>query len=83
MGRPFKLTLHQHQEAIWRRDGDERLDTDNDSVFILISRARLLPGGGIAITRCRPYRKNDQCWPIHERRIRCGARWIPWLKIWI
>jgi hypothetical protein len=38
------------------------LDTDNDSVFINETVRDYCLAGGIAFTRCRPYRKNDQAW---------------------
>lgn len=38
------------------------LDTDNDSVFINETVHDYCAASGIAFTRCRPYRKNDQAW---------------------
>lgn len=38
------------------------LDTDNDSVFINETVRHYCASSGIAFTRCRPYRKNDQAW---------------------
>jgi hypothetical protein len=37
-------------------------DTDNDSVFINETVRDYCTASGIAFTRCRPYRKNDQAW---------------------
>lgn len=37
-------------------------DTDNDSVFINETVRDYCLEAGIAFTRCRPYRKNDQAW---------------------
>jgi hypothetical protein len=37
-------------------------DTDNDSVFINETVRDYCAACGIAFTRCRPYRKNDQAW---------------------
>ncbi len=37
-------------------------DTDNDSVFINETVRDYCASTGIAFTRCRPYRKNDQAW---------------------
>jgi hypothetical protein len=37
-------------------------DTDNDSVFMNETVRDYCQGAGIAFTRCRPYRKNDQAW---------------------
>ncbi len=37
-------------------------DTDNDSVFINETVRDYCASSGIAFTRCRPYRKNDQAW---------------------
>jgi len=37
-------------------------DTDNDSVFMNETVRDYCQAGGIAFTRCRPYRKNDQAW---------------------
>lgn len=37
-------------------------DTDNDSVFINETVRDYCADSGIAFTRCRPYRKNDQAW---------------------
>ena len=37
-------------------------DTDNDSVFINEAVRDYCAASGIAFTRCRPYRKNDQAW---------------------
>lgn len=37
-------------------------DTDNDSVFINETVRDYCAAEGIAFTRCRPYRKNDQAW---------------------
>lgn len=37
-------------------------DTDNDSVFINETVRDYCAASGIAFTRCRPYRKNDQAW---------------------
>jgi hypothetical protein len=37
-------------------------DTDNDSVFMNEAVRDYCQGAGIAFTRCRPYRKNDQAW---------------------
>lgn len=37
-------------------------DSDNDSVFINETVQDYCQAGGIAFTRCRPYRKNDQAW---------------------
>ncbi len=37
-------------------------DTDNDSVFINETVHDYCQAEGIAFTRCRPYRKNDQAW---------------------
>jgi len=37
-------------------------DTDNDSVFINETVHDYCQAAGIAFTRCRPYRKNDQAW---------------------
>ena len=37
-------------------------DTDNDSVFINETVRDYCAGSGVAFTRCRPYRKNDQAW---------------------
>src|SRR3954462_11126549 len=38
------------------------LDTDNDSVFMNETVRDYCQQVGIAFTRCRPYRKNDQAW---------------------
>jgi hypothetical protein len=38
------------------------LDTDNDTVFINETVRDYCKAEGIAFTRCRPYRKNDQAW---------------------
>jgi hypothetical protein len=38
------------------------LDTDNDSVFMNETVREYCHKAGIAFTRCRPYRKNDQAW---------------------
>ena len=38
------------------------LDTDNDSVFMNETVRDYCAAEGIAFTRCRPYRKNDQAW---------------------
>jgi hypothetical protein len=37
-------------------------DTDNDSVFLNATVRDYCQEAGIAFTRCRPYRKNDQAW---------------------
>jgi hypothetical protein len=37
-------------------------DTDNDSVFINETVQSYCKDAGVAFTRCRPYRKNDQAW---------------------
>lgn len=37
-------------------------DTDNDSVFMNETVRDYCQAAGIAFTRCRPYRKNDQAW---------------------
>ena len=37
-------------------------DSDNDSVFLNATVQDYCEAGGIAFTRCRPYRKNDQAW---------------------
>ena len=37
-------------------------DTDNDSVFLNETVRDYCEAAGIAFTRCRPYRKNDQAW---------------------
>jgi hypothetical protein len=37
-------------------------DTDNDSVFMNETVRDYCAAAGIAFTRCRPYRKNDQAW---------------------
>ncbi len=37
-------------------------DTDNDSVFINETVRDYCASSGVAFTRCRPYRKNDQAW---------------------
>ncbi|MGH7078449.1 MAG: integrase catalytic domain-containing protein [Acetobacteraceae bacterium] len=37
-------------------------DTDNDSVFINETVRDYCAAAGVAFTRCRPYRKNDQAW---------------------
>lgn len=37
-------------------------DSDNDSVFMNDTVRDYCHAGGIAFTRCRPYRKNDQAW---------------------
>jgi hypothetical protein len=37
-------------------------DTDNDSVFMNETVRDFCQGAGVAFTRCRPYRKNDQAW---------------------
>ena len=37
-------------------------DTDNDSVFMNETVRDYCEAAGIAFTRCRPYRKNDQAW---------------------
>ena len=37
-------------------------DSDNDSVFINETVRDYCAAAGIAFTRCRPYRKNDQAW---------------------
>jgi hypothetical protein len=37
-------------------------DTDNDSVFMNETVKDYCEANGIAFTRCRPYRKNDQAW---------------------
>jgi hypothetical protein len=37
-------------------------DTDNDSVFLNETVRDYCQAAGIAFTRCRPYRKNDQAW---------------------
>jgi hypothetical protein len=37
-------------------------DTDNDSVFMNESVRDYCQAAGVAFTRCRPYRKNDQAW---------------------
>ena len=37
-------------------------DTDNDSVFMNETVRDYCTAAGIAFTRCRPYRKNDQAW---------------------
>jgi hypothetical protein len=37
-------------------------DTDNDSVFMNETVLDYCRNAGIAFTRCRPYRKNDQAW---------------------
>ena len=37
-------------------------DTDNDSVFMNETVREYCLAEGIAFTRCRPYRKNDQAW---------------------
>lgn len=38
------------------------LDTDNDSVFMNETVRDYCADSGITLTRCRPYRKNDQAW---------------------
>lgn len=38
------------------------VDTDNDSVFMNETVKDYCEANGIAFTRCRPYRKNDQAW---------------------
>src|SRR6202008_3505296 len=38
------------------------LDTDNDSVFMNETVQTYCKEEGVAFTRCRPYRKNDQAW---------------------
>jgi hypothetical protein len=37
-------------------------DTDNDSVFMNETVRNYCQQAGVAFTRCRPYRKNDQAW---------------------
>jgi hypothetical protein len=37
-------------------------DTDNDSVFMNETVRDYCQAAGVAFTRCRPYRKNDQAW---------------------
>ena len=37
-------------------------DSDNDSVFLNATVRDYCKAGGIAFTRCRPYRKSDQVW---------------------
>ena len=37
-------------------------DTDNDSVFLNETVRDYCQAAGIVVTRCRPYRKNDQAW---------------------
>ena len=37
-------------------------DTDNDSVFLNETVRDYCQAAGVAFTRCRPYRKNDQAW---------------------
>jgi hypothetical protein len=37
-------------------------DTDNDSVFMNETVKTYCEEAGLAFTRCRPYRKNDQAW---------------------
>ena len=37
-------------------------DTDNDSVFMNETVQEFCQSAGVAFTRCRPYRKNDQAW---------------------
>lgn len=37
-------------------------DTDNDSVFMNETVRDFCKDAGVAFTRCRPYRKNDQAW---------------------
>ena len=37
-------------------------DTDNDSVFLNGTVRDYCQSAGVAFTRCRPYRKNDQAW---------------------
>jgi hypothetical protein len=37
-------------------------DTDNDGMFLNETVRDYCPTAGIAFTRCRPYRKNDQAW---------------------
>jgi hypothetical protein len=37
-------------------------DTDNDSVFMNETVRDYCQSAGVAFTRCRPYRKNDQAW---------------------
>jgi hypothetical protein len=37
-------------------------DTDNDSVFMNETVQAYCQAAGVAFTRCRPYRKNDQAW---------------------
>jgi hypothetical protein len=37
-------------------------DTDNDSVFMNETVQEFCRSAGVAFTRCRPYRKNDQAW---------------------
>jgi hypothetical protein len=37
-------------------------DTDNDSVFMNETVREYCQATGVAFTRCRPYRKNDQAW---------------------
>ena len=37
-------------------------DTDNDSVFMNETVREYCQAAGVAFTRCRPYRKNDQAW---------------------
>jgi hypothetical protein len=37
-------------------------DTDNDSVFMNETVQEFCKSAGVAFTRCRPYRKNDQAW---------------------
>lgn len=47
-------------------------DTDNDSVFMNETVRDYCAAEGIAFTRCRPYRKNDQAWG--------SRRTAPWSK---
>jgi transposase len=37
-------------------------DSDNDTVFLNETVRDYCQAAGIAFTRCRPYRKNDQAW---------------------
>src|ERR687886_383856 len=55
-------------------------DTDNDSVFMNETVRDYCQAAGIAFTRCRPYRKNDQAFVEQKngavvRRI-VGCRWL-------
>jgi hypothetical protein len=45
-------------------------DTDNDSVFMNETVRDYCLDAGIAFTRCRPYRKNDQAWVEQKKVVR-------------